>query len=74
MTPADAGWLARSEEIAAAKLTPGDEATLRFAMGKYCDDVGDYPRAFRNYQRGNQLQKTAGQPYDRRCASVSWTI
>lgn len=65
MTPADAGWLARSEEIAAGKLSPSDEATLRFAMGKYCDDVGDYPRAFRNYQRGNELQKLAARPYDR---------
>jgi len=65
MTPADADWLARSEAIVAARLSPTDEATLRFSMGKYCDDVGDYPRAFRNYQRANELQKMTAEPYDR---------
>jgi len=66
MTPADADWLSRSEQIVAGKLSPTDEATLRFSMGKYCDDVGDYAGAFRNYQRGNELQKTTATPYDRR--------
>ena len=36
-----------------------EEANLRFAMGKYCDDVGDFARAFQNYKRGNELLKTA---------------
>ena len=65
MTPADATWLERAEKVAAGKLTPVDEATLRFAMGKYCDDVGDYARAFRNYQRANELHKLRAEPYDR---------
>ncbi len=34
-------------------------------MGKYCDDVGDYARAFRNFQRANELQKMSVQAYDR---------
>src|SRR5207253_1220942 len=35
-----------------------DEADLRFAMGKYYDDVADFEPAFRSYQRGNDLLKT----------------
>jgi len=64
MTPADGAWLKRAEEIAAAHLNPLDEATLRFAIGKYCDDVGDFPRAFDNYERANALQRMRAPPYD----------
>jgi tetratricopeptide (TPR) repeat protein len=64
MTPADGAWLKRAEEIAGGGLAPPDEATLRFAMGKYCDDVGDFARAFRNYQRANELQRMRGERYD----------
>lgn len=65
MSPADSAWLKRAEEMVADGLAPSDEATLRFAMGKYCDDIGDFPRAFRNYQRANELQRTLARPYDR---------
>ncbi|TLY99108.1 MAG: tetratricopeptide repeat protein [Gammaproteobacteria bacterium] len=65
MTPADGAWLKRAEEIAASGLTPIDEAAMRFAIGKYYDDVGDFARAFRSYQRANELQKLAAEPYDR---------
>jgi tetratricopeptide (TPR) repeat protein len=65
MTPADGSWLKRAEEIVATRLTSMDEATLRFAMGKYCDDVGDFAQAFRNYRRANELHKVRAQPYDR---------
>lgn len=65
MTPADDSWLKRAQEIVAGKLSPIDEATLRFAIGKYCDDVGDYAQAFRSYQRANALHKQRAAPYDR---------
>jgi len=65
MTPADRGWLKDAEEIAASALAPLEEADIRYAIGKYYDDIGDFPRAFRSYQRGNELQKTAADPYDR---------
>src|SRR6267154_1882650 len=65
MTPADGAWLKRAEEIAASGLTPIDESAMRFAIGKYCDDVGDFARAFRSYQRANELQTLAADPYDR---------
>jgi tetratricopeptide (TPR) repeat protein len=65
MTPADAAWLQRAEQIAAGGLAPHEEATVRFAIGKYCDDVGDFARAFRSYQRANELHKVAAEPFDR---------
>jgi tetratricopeptide (TPR) repeat protein len=66
MTPADASWLARAEEIAATGLAPLEEANLRYAMGKFHDDLGDYEQAFHDYRRANQLQKKVAQPYDRK--------
>lgn len=65
MTPADGAWVKRAEELAGSGLTALDEATLRFAIGKYYDDVGNYQRAFRSYQRANELHKLRAQPYDR---------
>ena len=64
MTPADGAWLKRAEEIAASGLTPIDESAMRFAIGKYCDDVGDFARAFRSYRHANQLHKMCAEPYD----------
>jgi Flp pilus assembly protein TadD len=64
MTPADGAWLQRAEEMVAGGLQPLDECTLRFAMGKYCDDVGHFALAFRNYERANGLQRLRVQPYD----------
>jgi tetratricopeptide (TPR) repeat protein len=65
MTAADASWLKRAEEIAASGLTLIDESTLRFAIGKYCDDTGDFSRAFRSYHRANELHKQRAAPYDK---------
>jgi tetratricopeptide (TPR) repeat protein len=64
MTRADSSWLRGAEKIAASGITPLDEADLRFAIGKYGDDVGDFELAFRNYQRANELQKQAAHRYD----------
>jgi tetratricopeptide (TPR) repeat protein len=64
MTPADNAWLKSAEAVAHDGLAPLDEATIRFAIGKFCDDVGDFARAFRSYQRANELQKTLAEPYD----------
>jgi tetratricopeptide (TPR) repeat protein len=65
MTPADADWFKRAEEIAASGLTPIEEAAVRFAVGKYCDDVGDFGRAFRSFERANELHKLRAEPYER---------
>ena len=65
MTPSDAGWVKQAEEIADGGLTPIDEATLRFAIGKCYDDVGNFARAFRSYQKANELHKLRAEAYDR---------
>ncbi len=65
MTSADRDWLAGAEKAAATGAGPFEEAELRYALGKYHDDLGEFGRAFRNYQRANELQKSAAEPYDR---------
>jgi tetratricopeptide (TPR) repeat protein len=65
MTAADNAWLDGAEQVAAGAIAPLDEAELRYAMGKYCDDVGDFKRAFQNYKRANDILKPIAEPYDR---------
>jgi tetratricopeptide (TPR) repeat protein len=66
MTSADGEWFRSVESIATSDVHPLEEANLRFAMGKYCDDIGDFAQAFRNFKRGNELLKTASVDYDRK--------
>jgi tetratricopeptide (TPR) repeat protein len=65
MTDADKDWLAGVERTVAAGVPPLEEARLRYAMGKYFDDLGKYPKAFEQYKRANELQKLIAAPYDR---------
>ncbi|HTS51637.1 MAG TPA: sulfotransferase [Burkholderiales bacterium] len=65
MTAADSAWVKKAEALAAAGLSGVDEAALRFAIGKYYDDIQDFPRAFRSYERANQLHKMRAVPFDR---------
>ena len=51
MTPADTDWVTRAEETRRRRLSRSRRATLRYAIGKYYDDIGDFARAFRSYQR-----------------------
>ena len=69
MTIADSDWLKGAEEIAGSGISLWEEAELRFAIGKYCDDVEDFERAFQNYRRANELLKTVAQKYDRQAHS-----
>ena len=71
MTTADADWFATAEQIAGSGVPLWEESQLRFAMGKYCDDVKDYERAFANYRRGNELLKSVAGGYDRQAHSGS---
>jgi tetratricopeptide (TPR) repeat protein len=65
MTSADDAWLKRAEEIAASEIGPLEAADLCFAIGKYCDDVKDFDRAFYNYKRANELLQTVAERYER---------
>ncbi len=69
LTKADAEWFKGAEKIATSGIDPMDEANLRFAMGKYCDDVNDYAQAFQNFKRGNELLKSAAKDYDPKARS-----
>ena len=69
MTSEDAEWLTKAEEIVRGDLSLWEESELRFAMGKFCDDVGDFDRAFANYKRGNELLKSVAAKYDRKAHS-----
>lgn len=65
MTEADKDWLQGVERTIAGGVAPLVESKLRYAMGKYFDDLGKYSRAFEQYKRANELQKPVTAPYDR---------
>jgi tetratricopeptide (TPR) repeat protein len=66
MTPQDSDWLETAERMLGTNLGSGEEAHLRFAMGKYCDDLGDYDCAFAHFKRANELNKASAASYDRK--------
>lgn len=41
------------------RLQVGTKAGLYFALGKACEDFGDYPAAFANYETGNAMVSAA---------------
>jgi tetratricopeptide (TPR) repeat protein len=61
----DTAWLEGALRISEKPLPPRRESRLRFAMGKYFDDTKDYPRAFQNYRRANELAQSGRQKHDR---------
>jgi tetratricopeptide (TPR) repeat protein len=65
-THADVHWLQAAEELTASEIDVYEEAILRFAIGKYFDDVGDFARAFESYERANEILKPTAEPYDRK--------
>jgi tetratricopeptide (TPR) repeat protein len=65
MSAADSDWLASAERLVAQGLAPREEVRLRYAMGKYFEDVGDFAQAFANYRMANELTKAHRSPYDR---------
>jgi tetratricopeptide (TPR) repeat protein len=65
MTDADGAWLAAAQDLAGRGLPPHRELLLRYAIGKYFDDVKDFENAFFNYRRANELAKQCGPGHDR---------
>jgi tetratricopeptide (TPR) repeat protein len=65
MTAADGAWLKGAQASADSGVTPLQEASVRTAIGKYYDQVGDYAQAFRSFKRARELVKTAAVRYDR---------
>jgi tetratricopeptide (TPR) repeat protein len=65
MTSADSDWLKAAREIADSGISLWEESELRFAIGKYYDDVGNYDQAFESVRRANELMKSISPKYDR---------
>jgi tetratricopeptide (TPR) repeat protein len=66
MTDADSAWRAEAERILGLGLAPRRESPLRYALGKYFDDIGNHEQAFSNYRRANELAKINRPAHDRR--------
>ncbi len=71
MTDADAAWAVQAQRVAQQGLPPRREVYLRFALGKYFDDIQDYPLAFANYRRAHDLKPGGAEKYDRRRQSLA---
>ena len=65
MTSADGAWRQQVEALLAKPLPLSHEMGLRYALGKYCDDLGRYDEAFDNYRRANELARRTKQQYNR---------
>lgn len=65
MAPSDDAWLQSAEALAASVIAPMEAATLRFAMGKYHDDLGQFAQAFEHFRNANELLKPIADVYDR---------
>lgn len=65
MTQSDAAWLAQAQRIAGRPLPARREVPLRYAIGKYFDDVKDFEQAFLHFQRANELTKLRRAKHDR---------
>jgi tetratricopeptide (TPR) repeat protein len=65
MTRADTSWRAGVEALLARPLPLGQRMSLRYALGKYFDDTGQYDAAFDSYRQANELSQRFGTRYDR---------
>jgi tetratricopeptide (TPR) repeat protein len=65
MTADDSAWCESAQALLARPLPLGQEIGLRYALGKYFDDVGGYDRAFEHYKHANELTKRYGARYQR---------
>jgi len=65
MNGTDAAWIEEAQRLAGRPLRPREAVQLRYAIGKYYDDVGDYRQAFESYRGANEITKSYRPPHDR---------
>lgn len=65
MTLGDTAWLSQAQRIAGQGLPPRREICLRYALGKYFDDIQDFEQAFMHFRRANELTKQTRLEHDR---------
>jgi len=65
MSSEETAWLQGVERVLATHPPLTDEINLRFALGKYFDDVREYERAFGQYRQANELTKRFAGQYTR---------
>jgi predicted O-linked N-acetylglucosamine transferase (SPINDLY family) len=65
MTSMDTEWAARAQRIVDGPLPSRQQIVLRYAMGKYFDDLREFERAYENFQRANELTKRRRDKHDR---------
>ena len=69
MTSADSAWLETVQRLVKQPLPPNQESLLRYAIGKYLDEVGEYAAAFESYRQANLLDSKLHAGYDRSAMS-----
>ncbi len=65
MRRSDTAWHEGTQRLLARSPPLSEEIHLRYALGKYFDDVGEYDEAFSSYQAANELTKRYGARYSR---------
>ncbi len=64
MTSAESDWARHADRLLQKPLPLQHEIGLRYALGKYFDDIGDYAAAFAQISRANELGKRLSRPYE----------
>ena len=64
MTLSESDWARHAAGLLQKPLPLQHEIGLRYALGKYFDDIGDYSAAFAQFSRANELGRRLHGPYD----------
>ncbi len=60
----DTAWLAAAQRLLDKPMALGQKINLRYALGKYFDDVQEFDNAYSSYRLANELKKRSALKYD----------